>query len=87
MNMAERAEQIDYEPDVLKFKQIWDEMKETNKDAQDKAKNKEAQTFQASSSSKQKKKIESGNKGQRKKSKKETIMSEKNIVRNPKASH
>ena len=30
--MAERGEDIDYEPDVLKFKQIWDEMKETNKD-------------------------------------------------------
>ena len=29
MNMAERAEDLDYEPDVLKFKQIWNEMKET----------------------------------------------------------
>ncbi len=31
MNMAERAEDVDYEPDVLKFKKIWEEMKETSK--------------------------------------------------------
>jgi hypothetical protein len=27
MNLSEKAEDIDYEPDVLKFKQIWNEMK------------------------------------------------------------
>jgi hypothetical protein len=31
MNMAEKAEDLDYEPDVLKFKKIWEEMKETSK--------------------------------------------------------
>lgn len=31
MNMAERAEDVDYEPDVLKFKKIWEEMNETTK--------------------------------------------------------
>lgn len=31
MNMAERAEDIDYQPDVLKFKQIWEEINESNK--------------------------------------------------------
>lgn len=31
MNMAERAEDIDYQPDVLKFKQIWEEINQTNK--------------------------------------------------------
>ena len=32
MNLAERAEDIDYEPDVMKLKQIWNEMKETTKE-------------------------------------------------------
>ena len=27
MNLPEKAEDIDYEPDVLKFRQIWNEMK------------------------------------------------------------
>lgn len=31
MNMGDRAEDVDYEPDVLKFKKIWEEMKETSK--------------------------------------------------------
>lgn len=31
MNMAERVEDIDYQPDVLKFKKIWEEMSETTK--------------------------------------------------------
>lgn len=34
--MAERAEDFDYEPDVLKFKQIWDEMSETTKQKKEK---------------------------------------------------
>lgn len=34
MNMAERAEDLDIEPDVLKFKKIWEEMNETTKPKQ-----------------------------------------------------
>ena len=33
MNLAERVDDVDYEPDVLKFKQIWAEMKDTKKDS------------------------------------------------------
>lgn len=32
MNMAERGEDLDIEPDVLKFNQIWGEMNETKKE-------------------------------------------------------
>lgn len=32
MNMSEKIEELDIEPDVLQFKKVWDELKEVHKE-------------------------------------------------------
>ena len=77
MNLSERAEDIDYEPDVLKFKQIWNEMKVNTKE-----KPKETQKLpppqrgESKNKKKEKKPLEYG--------RKETVVSKKNIQSNSK---
>ena len=83
--MAERAEDLDYEPDVLKFKQIWNEMKETTHEKV-KGHNKEVNSTSSAVASKQKNK-KSKNPEQPKQHKKGTIISNKNVTRNPKNDH
>ena len=87
MNMAERAEEVDYEPDVLKFKQIWNELKETNKAKGTAEKEQKTGGFEAPKSKKKatpKANEQTQPQPQTKQSKKQTVISEKNVVRNPK---
>ena len=74
------AEDTDYEPDVLKFKQIWREMKDTN----DENKTKNQQTLTNAAQPKSKKKTGTKNNEQAKHTQKHTVISQKNVVRNPK---
>ena len=76
MNLAERADDLDYEPDVMKLKQIWGDIK--------------GKTQEQSSLSKQKPtndRSKSKTKKIKEATKKETVVSKKNIERNPKPNH
>ena len=81
MKMAERVDEIDYEPDVLKFRQIWDQMKETSKDGKNMKRTGE---LGVDSVSKSKNAGHPKNNESTKQSKKQTVMSVKNVTRNPK---
>ena len=80
MNLAERTEDIDYEPDVMKLKQIWNEMKETNKDTQ-----KDTSKIPARDLSTSKNKTKTSK--NKEVNPKQTVISKKNIQRNPKQDH
>ena len=76
MNFAERADDLDYEPDVMKLKQIWGEMKA-------KPQEKPSSSTHKPTNDRSKTKTKKGKED----SKKETILSKKNVERNPKPNH
>ena len=76
MNLAERTEDLDYEPDVMKLKQIWGEMKAKTQEQPSSSKHKPTNDREKTKSKRVKED-----------SKKETILSKKHIERNPKPNH
>ena len=77
MNLAHRYEDDDYEPDVLKFKQIWNQMGQINKENHN-------HNPPHPEPSKSKTKSSHNASEQPRRSKKQTVISEKNVIRNPK---
>ena len=82
MNTSEKVEEIDYEPDVLRFKKIWEEIKDTSQEKQHSSPppvnpNKTTKIPKQNASSKP-------TSTQNKPVKKQAIVSSKNVQRNPK---